>query len=100
PDSRPDGPSRRPGRTARAAIVMILLAAIVSLLGVDLIMSLMPQWHSSGFGLVIITAQMKLGFAWAVLWRAPYASSAVRRDLGNMLMMYVLMWAYLAYSQF
>lgn len=92
--------ARQRKQTLYAAIGLLAWGYTVSLLGVDLIMSLTPEWRSSGFGLIVITAQMKLGFAWAVLWAAPHATPGIRRDLGNLLLMYVLMWAYLAYSQF
>lgn len=92
--------SRTASTPSVAALGLILYGFLASLLGMDLLLSLTPRWYSSGFGLVVITAQMKLGFAWGVIGAASHAQPAVRRDLGNMLMMYVLMWAYLAYSQF
>lgn len=87
---------------------LIIYGLTVSLAGVDLILSLMPQWYSSGFGLVVVAMQMKLGFALGVSGasRAPPSASApafqpeLGRDWGNLLLMYVLMWAYLAYVQF
>lgn len=86
--------------TLLAATGLIAWACLASLLGVDLIMSLTPRWYSSGFGLVVLAAQMKLGFAWGVLRAASDASPAVRRDLGNLLLTSVLMWAYVAWVQF
>ena len=83
-----------------AAIGLLIWAMIASLLGVDLIMSLTPEWYSSGFGLIVLVAQLKLGLAWATMKAAPHASRAVRRDLGNLLLGYTLMWAYLAWVQF
>lgn len=85
---------------ASSARGLIVYGFTMTLAAVDLVMSLTPDWYSSGFGLVVITAQMKAGLAWAVLWAAKSATPVSRRDLGNLLLMYVLMWAYLAFTQF
>lgn len=99
---------------------LIVYALTISLAGVDLVLSLMPQWYSSGFGLIAITMQMKLGFAVGIvgatvpgLWRsrrhnnkeastepASTFSAELGRDWGNLLLMYVMMWAYIAFVQF
>ena len=88
-------------RKVRSAAGLLAYTISVSLAGVDLIMSLMPEWYSSGFGLLLITMQMKLSFAFAV-WRStrPGMAPQLGRDLGNLLLMYVLMWAYLGFVQF
>jgi len=84
-----------------SAMGLIVYGITVSLASVDLVLSLSPQWHSSGFGLIAITMQMKLGFALGVVCAAPKAfHPQTGRDWGNLLLMYVLMWAYLAYVQF
>lgn len=117
-----DPPDARKGRSALGLIVYGLS---VGLAAVDLVQSLLPQWHSSGFGLIVVSMQMKCGFALSVAgaaasgrWRAsaraaetaPRGETAAAspaafpaqlgRDWGNMLLMYVMMWAYLAYVQF
>jgi hypothetical protein len=72
----------------------------VSLAGVDWIMSLQPEWYSSVFGWLAGTGQMLTGLALAVLLIDRGAARKRLPDLGNLLMMYVLTWAYLAYVQF
>ena len=85
-----------------AALALILYGVSVSLASVDWIMSLMPLWYSSVFGWLLGTGQMLAGMALAALCaaRARPASPQLLADLGNLLMMYVLTWAYLAFTQF
>ena len=88
-----------------AAAALILYGLSVSLAAVDWIMSLMPLWYSSAFGLLTGTGQMLTGMALAVLLVARAdprvrAPAIVLRDLGNLLLMYVMTWAYLAFTQF
>lgn len=97
-----------PGARRVAAIGLIVYALTVSLAGVDWIASLTPRWYSSTFGLLLGTGQMLAGAAFGVAMAAyfqPVAGEdeALRlrfHDLGNILLMYVLTWAYLAYTQF
>jgi hypothetical protein len=94
---------------ARAAASLIVHAVVSSLAAIDLLMSLMPVWYSTGFALVVLTGQMLAGSALAVgltaLYRAHRAPPAsppdppVWRDLGNLLLTWVLSWAYLAFVQ-
>lgn len=90
-----------------AAIGLIVYALTMSLAAVDWIASLTPRWYSSTFGLVIGTGQMLAGAAFGVAVAAfvatPGRDDATRlrfHDLGNILLMYVLTWAYLAYTQY
>jgi len=97
-----------------AAGGLVAYALTVSLAAVDWIASLTPHWYSSGFGLVIATGQMLAGAAFGVAVTSgsfgafarvprPPADEPTRlrfHDLGNLLLMYVLTWAYLAYMQF
>jgi hypothetical protein len=97
--------SRRPAyeRSPRfAAFALIAYGLSVSLAAVDWIMSLMPLWYSSVFGLVAGVGQMLSGMALAIVLaaRRMNVSSLVLRDLGNLLLMYVLTWAYLVFTQF
>lgn len=107
--------SRRPAllRSARfSAGALIIYGVTVSLAAVDWIMSLMPLWYSSVFGLLAGTGQMLSGMAFAVVLVARNARQdqqdrqgrqvqpIVFRDLGNLLLMYVMTWAYLAFTQF
>ena len=96
-----------PRATAWAAAGLIVYGITVSLAAFDWIASLTPAWASSGFGLLVATGQMLAAAAYAVA-RSGFGVSEpfeapLRRgfhDLGNLLLMYVLTWAYLAYTQF
>jgi hypothetical protein len=93
--------------TAISAAGLIVYGFTMSLAAVDWIASLVPQWKSSGFGLLVITGQMlaAMAFGIAVAVRQDDAGSGdmARQnglDLGNLLLMYVMTWAYLAFTQF
>jgi len=84
---------------------LLVYTFTVSLAAFDWIASLTPNWYSSGFGLVVGTGQMLSGAAFGVMIGAtgrPFAPDVRQRfhDLGNLLLMYVLTWAYLAFTQF
>lgn len=86
-----------------SACALIVYGFSMSLAAVDWIMSLMPLWRSSVFGWLVGMGQMLAGMAFGIVCAArtrDKPSSMVFRDLGNMMLMYVLMWAYLAFSQF
>lgn len=89
----------------RAAGALLLHVVLTSLAAVDLLMSLVPRWYSTAFGLVVLAAQALSGAA-LVAWFVPAAATRagtpvpVSRDLGNLLLMWVMSWAYLAFMQF
>jgi hypothetical protein len=98
--------SRRPALQRSkpfAAVALIVYGFTVSLAGVDWIMSLMPLWYSSIFGMVVGTVQMLAGMAFAIVCVAllpqPPAGHLFR-DFGNLLLMYVMTWAYLVFVEF
>jgi hypothetical protein len=104
----------RPGSLAlkgRAAASLIVYTLVTSLAAVDLLMSLLPGWYSTAFGLVVLSAQALAGAAGAVLLAALSAPGQAHsprrpgdvpiwRDLGNLLLMWVMTWAYLGFMQF
>jgi hypothetical protein len=96
--------ARPPALRRLSAIGLIVYGLTISLAAVDWIMSLLPQWYSAGFGLLVATSQMLAGMALAVLarsrWRSADLSPATFNDFGNLLLMYVMTWAYLAFTQF
>jgi hypothetical protein len=86
-----------------SAIGLIVYAFTVSLAATDWIASLVPQWYSTAFGLVVGVGQMLGAMALAVAYagfRMPHVPPERFIDLGNLLLMYVLTWAYLAFMQF
>jgi hypothetical protein len=84
----------------RAAVCLLVYGVSVSLAATDWIMALQPEWYSSVFGWLAATGQMLTGLALAVVLIDREAARKRLPDLGNLLMMYVLTWAYLAYVQF
>ena len=88
---------------AGSAIGLIVYVFTTSLAATDWIASLVPQWYSTGFGLVVAIGQMLGAMALAVAnvgFRARASQRQMFNDLGNLLLMYVMTWAYLAFMQF
>jgi uncharacterized membrane protein YidH (DUF202 family) len=90
-----------------SAVGLIVYGFTMSLAAVDWIGSLVPEWYSTALGLVVGTGQMLGAMALAVAWVGLRPNSAnsgsepeLFIDLGNLLLMYVLTWAYLAFMQF
>src|SRR5262249_10629369 len=72
-------------------------------------MSLEPHWFSTIYGMFFIVGQALAALAFAIVIvirfseSAPlsaYVSADVLQDLGNLLLMFVMLWAYLAFSQY
>jgi hypothetical protein len=94
----------------RAAAALIVYALVTSLAAIDIVASLLPVWYSTAFGLVLLSTQAMSGAALGVWLSARVAPShlvrrtagapPLGRDLGNLLLMWVMSWAYLAFMQF
>ena len=88
-----------------AAASLVLHVLLTSLAAVDLLMALVPRWYSTAFGLVVLSVQALSGAA-LVVWLTPATAQRdggtvpLSRDLGNLLLMWVMGWAYLAFMQF
>jgi hypothetical protein len=103
--------ARRPTRSkGHAAAALAGYMFLTSLAAVDLVMSLVPGWTSSVFGWLALCGQMTAGFGVAT-WLAasrqeaphepvPAGHVPVWRDLGNLLLMDVMLQAYLQFMQF
>ena len=97
-------------RRGFAAFALIAYGFTAGIAGFDWVMSLAPTWYSSVFGLLFALGQLLAGMAFSTLLvcRAAGAmdeagdadGAATRRDLGNLLLSFVMCWAYLAFSQF
>lgn len=90
---------------ALSAIGLIVYVFTISLAATDWIAALVPQWYSSALGLVVGAGQMLGAMALAVAYVGLSAPRDERGgelyiDFGNLLLMYVLTWAYLAFMQF
>jgi hypothetical protein len=98
-------------RLARAVSAPGLLAYALTatFASVDWIMSLDPHWYSTIFGLLFIVGHGLTAFAFVIAVLAllsktePVASYLTSRhfhDYGKLLLAFVMLWAYLAFSQF
>jgi hypothetical protein len=125
---RMSNPRRLPGETTgmrrAGALALVLLVLVITLAAFDWGMSLEPQWYSSIYGAMlavsgVVAAQaavtLVLCFAQNRTF-APFASlaqpelpplsivsdeaSRIRGDVGNLLLAFVMLWAYFSFSQF
>jgi hypothetical protein len=106
----------------RLAIVgLVAYAVTMTLAGVDWIMARSADWYSTGFGLLVLTSQAYAAFAFAAAVAAftgamrgaravedERVDALVERpnpardaqDLGNIVLTYAMLWAYLAFMQY
>jgi hypothetical protein len=92
-----------------SGIGLVLYGLTVTFAGIDWIMSLEPAWYSTIYGLMFMVGQALAALAFSVtllIWlsdRQPL-SRAVQpahfQDLGSFLLAFVMLWAYLEFSQF
>ncbi len=96
-------------RPRAAAIAgLVIYALTVTIAAVDWIMSLSPRWYSTTFGLLVMVGQALAAFAFAIvcaaarstLVRGTRDAAQTTGDLGNIVLMYAMLWAYLAFTQF
>jgi hypothetical protein len=87
---------------------IVLLGFTLTFASFDWVMSLDPKWFSTIYGLVFLGGQGlgAMAFAIAVAYllsrRADYArvlKPTVLNDLGNLMLAFVMLWAYFAFSQ-
>jgi hypothetical protein len=88
---------------------LVVYVITMTLAGVDWIMSRQAHWSSSVFGFILVIAQTlsALCFAVVILWRridrpqiAEFARPKHFIDLGNLLLMFIILWAYMNFSQY
>jgi hypothetical protein len=81
----------------------------VTFASVDWAMSLEPHWFSTVYGMLFIVGQTLAALAMAIpvavlLSEVPPASDFMKaevfQDLGNLLLAFVMLWAYMAFSQY
>jgi hypothetical protein len=90
-------------RSARSSSAVAALALIVYLItttamAVDWVMSLIPGWHSSVFGLIFCTTQVLIAAALAIA--TLHTRSTLGPDLGRLMLMLVLVWGYLVFMDY
>ena len=91
-----------------SGVGLALYGLSMTFAAVDWMMSLEPSWFSTIYGLLVVAEQFLVAMAFAIVvtsWLAreePYASVTppmVFHDLGNLLLAFVLLWAYNAFAQ-
>lgn len=107
-DARHDGEMhRRMENLSAPGLILYGLTATFAV--VDWVMSLEPHWFSTIFGMIFIVVQVLSAMAFSILVarrladREPLsavASPARFHDLGTLLFAFVMLWAYLSFSQF
>ncbi len=87
---------------------LLLYGFTVTCASIDWTMSLEPHWYSTIYGVHFFGGHVLAGFAFTilvtvVLARQAHVAAIVTpshfRDLGNLLLAFVMLWAYFAYSQ-
>jgi len=87
---------------------LLLYGLTATFAAIDWIMSLEPHWYSTIYGLLILTGQVLSGFAFVIAVTIllgkiePFSrvySPELLHDLGNLLLAFVMLWAYLSFSQ-
>jgi hypothetical protein len=88
---------------------LLFLVITVTFASIDWVMSLEPEWFSTIFGLLTVTGYGLTAMAFAIVVLAmidrdhPGGSVVHRRhfhDYGKLLLAFVMLWAYLSFSQF
>jgi hypothetical protein len=87
---------------------LIIYAFTVTFAAIDWVMSLEPHWYSTIFGMIVMAGQglSALSFAALILVflsrTQPFSDllrATTMRDVGNMVLAFVMLWAYTAFSQ-
>lgn len=88
---------------------LVLYGLTMTFAAFDWAMSLEPHWFSTIYGVLFLIGQAANGFALAVgatlllaRWRGvpEAADRATRADLGSLMLAFIMLWAYIALSQF
>jgi hypothetical protein len=103
----------RPEDTRRFRVVsapgLLVYVLTLTFASIDWVMSLDPHWYSTIFGLILVAGQGLSGLALVIAVLAmltdtePYATylnPGHFLDLGKLLLAFVMLWAYFAFSQF
>ncbi len=92
-----------------SGIGILVYGLTVSFASVDWVMSLDPHWFSTIYGVMFMVggALTTLSFVVIMLWRLSKTEPMARllkpshfHDLGNLMFAFIMLWAYIAFSQF
>jgi hypothetical protein len=87
---------------------LVLYAFTITFASIDWVMSLEPHWYSTIFGMIFMTGQGLSALAFATLVLVllsrdrPFADIlrvTTMRDVGNLVLAFVMLWAYTSFSQ-
>jgi hypothetical protein len=93
----------------RSAPALLVFVVTTTLAFIDWIMSLEPDWYSTIYGWMFTVGEVLLTFSFLVAVlvllskREPFASFLTRQhyhDLGNLMLAFTMLWAYMSFSQF
>ena len=88
---------------------MFIVAITMSLAVIDWVMSLEPHWYSTIYAVGFIAGELLAAFAFTIIVTLifpipPPLAEMVKKDrlraLGNLLLAFVMLWAYCAFSQY
>jgi hypothetical protein len=94
---------------ALSGIGLVIYGFTVTFAGIDWVMSIEPRWYSTIYGLLFMVGQALAAMAFSILmliWLSndKPLSDVVRPshfgDLGSFLLTFVMLWAYMEFSQF
>jgi hypothetical protein len=98
------------GRLRRLSAGGILIYGVtITFAAFDWLMSLEPHWFSSIFGMLTMAGQGLSGIAFSIVVVAllsryePFSELLTRKvmlDLGNLMLAFVMLWAYMSFAQF
>ena len=92
-----------------SAAGLVLYVITATFAAVDWVMSLEPHWYSTIYGVLFMGGQVLSAFAFVIVMSALLArdkplADIVRpehfHDLGNLLLAFVMLWAYFGFSQY
>jgi hypothetical protein len=83
---------------------MFVLGIVLSLALIDWVMSLEPRWYSTIYALIWITGSMLAAIAFSAAFTMIAARKTLtdkqKKDIGNLLLAFIMLWAYCSFSQF
>lgn len=105
-----DGKDSHTEKNVANSIGFIAFFAIFfSLFSIDLLMSLLPSWYSTIYGIYAFSGMLQATFALMALfviwlkkskWVSGYMNVEHQHDVGKFLKGFTVFWAYIAFSQF
>jgi len=86
---------------------LLVCAITMTVASIDWLMSLDPHWFSTMFSVLVIGGQLLSAMAFVIVMmlldaklRDVDVSRDALNDLGNLLLLFVMLWAYFSYSQY